>query len=51
MTSVAISARLYPVAFDRNGDGNAFWEKMGFSVRRDLVYRDRALTEMIRTDT
>ncbi len=39
------------VAFDRNGDGNAFWEKMGFSVRRDLVYRDRALTEMIRTDT
>ena len=39
------------VAFSRNADGNAFWEKMGFTVRDDLVYRNRALTELIRIDT
>lgn len=39
------------VAFERNAAGNAFWEKIGFSVRRDLVYRNRALCEMIRIDT
>ena len=39
------------VAFARNKDGNAFWEKMGFTVRDDLVYRNRALTELIRIDT
>lgn len=39
------------VVFERNTDGNAFWEKMGFIPRCDLVYRNKALTEMIRTDT
>ncbi len=39
------------VAFDRNEDGNAFWEEMGFTARQDLVYRDKALAEMIRIDT
>ena len=39
------------VVFDRNEDGNAFWEKMGFADRQDLVYRNKALAEMIRTDT
>lgn len=39
------------VVFERNSDGNAFWEKLGFTVRGDLVYRNLALTEMIRTDT
>ena len=39
------------VAFSRNADGNAFWEKMGFTVRDDLVYRNRTLTELIRIDT
>lgn len=39
------------VVFDRNKEGNAFWEKMGFTSREDLVYRDRTLTEMIRIDT
>ena len=39
------------VVFDRNEDGNAFWEEMGFSVRQDLVYRNKALNEMIRIDT
>ncbi len=39
------------VVFGRNEDGNAFWEKMGFTVREDLEYRNKALAEMIRTDT
>lgn len=39
------------VVFDRNKDGNAFWEKIGFTVREDLVYRNKTITEMIRIDT
>ena len=39
------------VVFGQNEDGNRFWEKMGFTVREDLVYRNRALAEMVRTDT
>lgn len=39
------------VAFKYNEAGNAFWEKMGFTVREDLNYRNRALSEMKRIDT
>lgn len=39
------------VAFAKNEAGNAFWERMGFTVREDLVYRNRTLAEMIRIDT
>ena len=39
------------VVFARNEKGNAFWEKMGFTARNDLVYRNRALVEMRRMDT
>ena len=39
------------VVFDRNEIGNAFWEKQGFSSREDLVYRNKAITEIIRIDT
>ena len=39
------------VVFDRNSDGNAFWEKSGFSVREDLVYRNKTIAEMTRIDT
>ncbi len=39
------------VVFKRNSDGNAFWESMGFTEREDLVYRNKALTEIIRIDT
>ena len=39
------------VVFDNNENGNAFWEKLGFTVREDLVYRNKAITEMIRIDT
>lgn len=39
------------VVFDSNEDGNTFWEKQGFTVRNDLIYRNRALAEMVRYDT
>lgn len=39
------------VVFDKNEDGNAFWEKQGFSSRNDLVYRNKSLTEIVRIDT
>lgn len=39
------------VVFARNATGNAFWQRHGFSERPDLVYRDRALTEIQRIDT
>ena len=39
------------VAFKYNEPGNAFWEKMGFTLREDLNYRNRALAEMKRIDT
>ena len=39
------------VVLERNIPGNAFWEKQGFTARNDLVYRNRALSEMVRIDT
>lgn len=39
------------VVFDRNENGNAFWEKIGFTVREDLIYRNKSIAEMIRIDT
>ena len=39
------------VVFDRNEIGNGFWEKMGFTVRNDLIYRNKALIEIVRIDT
>lgn len=39
------------VVFTRNADGNAFWEKLGFSARDDLTYRNIALTELRRFDS
>ena len=39
------------VAFARNEKGNTFWEKMGFTQRPDLIYRNRTLTDMVRIDT
>ena len=31
------------VAFSRNEQGNAFWEKMGFAERNDLSYRNKSI--------
>lgn len=39
------------VAFARNREGNAFWEKQGFVLRDDLSYRNKTLVNMIRMDT
>ena len=39
------------VVFDRNETGNAFWEKVGFTKRTDLVYRNKNITELTRIDT
>ena len=39
------------LVFHRNEAGNAFWEKNGFTVREDVAYRNRSLTELIRIDT
>ncbi len=39
------------VVFEKNEIGNAFWEKIGFTERNDLVYRNKTITEMIRIDT
>ena len=38
------------VVFSRNEDGNAFWEKQGFTLRGDLAYRNRALVKLVRKD-
>lgn len=39
------------VVFARNENGNAFWQRLGFTVREDLIYRNKTITEMIRIDT
>ncbi|MBP3577808.1 MAG: GNAT family N-acetyltransferase [Lachnospiraceae bacterium] len=39
------------VVFERNDTGNAFWERMGFAVREDLVYRNKEITKLVRIDT
>ena len=39
------------VVFADNEAGNRFWQKMGFSPRTDLVYRDYPLAEMERLDS
>ena len=39
------------VAFAHNEKGNAFWEKMGFTQRPNLIYLNRVLTEMVWIDT
>lgn len=39
------------VVFDRNKDANIFWESMGFTERKNLVYRNKAIKELVRIDT
>jgi ribosomal protein S18 acetylase RimI-like enzyme len=39
------------VVFKRNQNGNDFWEKLNFTTRNDLIYRNKAITKMIRIDT
>jgi ribosomal protein S18 acetylase RimI-like enzyme len=44
-------AKVALVVFEGNADGNGFWERVGFTRRDDLVYRNRALAEMVTIDT
>lgn len=37
--------KLALVAYERNERGNAFWERMGFTTRPDLTYRDCSLND------
>lgn len=39
------------VAFARNAIGNGFWEKLGFTCRDDLVYRNKNIHDLHRIDT
>lgn len=39
------------VVFESNKEGNAFWKSQGFVVRDDLVYRNKALVEIVTIDT
>ena len=39
------------VVFGRNETGNAFWEKIGFTKRDDLNYRNRNIHALERIDT
>jgi len=39
------------VVFDRNEKGNAFWEKQGFTMRPDLIYRNKSIVNFTRIDT
>ena len=39
------------VVFDKNEKGNIFWEKQGFTIRDDLIYRKKSLKDITRIDT
>ena len=39
------------VVFAHNEKGNDFWERVGFTQRPDLIYRNRTLVDMVRIDT
>lgn len=39
------------LVFQRNETANKFWEEMGFTVRDDILYRNKALAEIERLDT
>ena len=39
------------VVFEKNQNGNGFWEKIGFTVRNDLIYRNKTIAQMERIET
>ena len=43
--------KVFGLIFKDNDEANAFWEAQGFSARDNLVYRNRALADMVRIDT
>lgn len=39
------------IVFGKNKIGNDFWEKMGFTTREDIIYRNKTLKDLVRIDT
>lgn len=39
------------VVFSHNDTGNVFWEKLGFTSREDLTYRNKLIHQLERIDT
>lgn len=39
------------MVFANNDEGNAYWEKRGFSARPDVMYRNIRLAELVETHT
>lgn len=39
------------VVFEKNKIGNSFWEKQGFTVRNDLIYRNKSINNIIKINT
>ena len=39
------------VVFSHNEKGNAFWERLGFTLRDDLTYRNKSIRVAVRMDT
>lgn len=39
------------VVFEKNEGGNLLWEKLDFTRRDDLIYRNKNIVEMTRIDT
>jgi ribosomal protein S18 acetylase RimI-like enzyme len=39
------------MVFGKNEVGNAFWDKCGFTVRNDLIYRNKNISQLTRVDT
>ncbi len=44
-------SKVFLVVFENNEKGNAFWEKQGFTNRTDIVYRNKAISDIKRIDT
>lgn len=44
-------AKVALVVFEKNQIGNGFWQKLGFTVRDDLIYRNKSIAQIERIDT
>lgn len=49
--SIMAINKVAPVVFDRISEGNAFWESQVFTVRDDLICRNKSLAEITQIDT
>lgn len=44
-------SKVFLVVFARNSRGNAFWEKLGFTERHGIIYRNREIIHAERFDS